>query len=426
MMRPTRAMLRTILVSALTVATFVPAPGGAQTVAITGGTIFTVSGDPIENGVVLIESGRITDVGSSVTIPAGARRVDATGKWVTPGFIAAFTQLGLVEISAVSGTREGSLAGADIAAAFNVLEGINPASQLIPAARIDGITTAISGPSGGLIAGQAVAIDLDGDRIEVMRIESPVAMVAALNEGSKSAAGGSRAGAVARLRAVLDDAREYGSRRSDYRAGRMQELSAPAADLEALLPVLGGDLPLLLEASRRSDMESALRIARDYDLELIIIGAEEGWQIADRLAAAGVAVIIDPMADIPSYDAPSPHLNNAALLSAAGVRVAIISSSLGHNVRNLRQSAGKAVAYGMDWDAALRAVTLAPAQAFGIDDRYGTLEAGKVADVVIWSGDPFEFSTGVEAVFIRGREIPLVSRQTELLERYRRLPPTAG
>ena len=396
-----------------------------QTIAITGGIVFPVSGPKIENATVLIIDGRIAGVGTDVAIPAGARQVDASGKWVTPGLFNGFTQLGLTEISAVSGTNEGSLDGDGVSASFNVLEGINPASQLIPVTRIAGVTTVISAPSGGLVAGQAVAIDLSGDRAEEMLIKSPAAMVAALNESSTDAGGGSRAGAIGRLRRVFDDALEYDGRRSDYQKGQMRHLAAPAADLEALLPVLQGQLPLVVAASRRSDIEAALRLAGDYNIDLVLLGAEEGWQLADRLAAAGVPVIIDAAANIPSYNAPSPRLDNAALLARAGASVVIVASGfqLTHNVRNIRQGAGKAVSYGMDWDAALRSVTLEPARAYGLDDRYGSLESGKVANVVIWSGDPFELSNGVEAVFIRGQEQALTSRQRELLERYKTLPP---
>jgi imidazolonepropionase-like amidohydrolase len=202
----------------------------------------------------------------------------------------------------------------------------------------------------------------------------------------------------------------------------MQQLSAPVADLDALLPVLKGTLPIVITANRRSDMENALRLAREYNLKLVIDGAVEGWQIAGELAAAKVPVIVNPLTDIPSYDGLSPRLDNPALLTKAGVQV-IISSFDSHNSRDIKQLAGNAVAYGMDWNAALAAVTLTPATALGIGDRYGSLEVGKVADVVVWSGDPFEFSSAAEKVFIRGREIPLTSRQRELMLRYRTLPP---
>jgi imidazolonepropionase-like amidohydrolase len=400
----------------------VAAPAAAQTIAITGGTVYPVSGPKIEHATVLIRDGRIAAVGADVQVPADAQRVDAAGQWVTPGLIDAATQIGLTEIGAVQGTNEGNLRNDEVSAAFNVFEGVNPASQLIPVTRVEGITTVLAAPSGGLIAGQAVALDLWGNRIEDLLVKSPVAMIARLDEADKGTGGGSRAGVMQRLRRLFDDARDLERRQADYRKDQMQPLAAPAQDLAALLPVLRGEEPIVITADRRSDIENALRIGREYKLHLIVAGAAEGWQMASELAAAKVPVIINPLTDIPSYDGLSPRLDNAALLSQAGVDV-IIASFDAHNSRNIKQFAGNAVAYGMDWDAAFKAVTLNPATALGIADRYGSLEAGKVADVVVWTGDPFELSTGVTKVFIRGRDVPLTSRQHELMERYRALPP---
>ena len=394
----------------------------AQTIAVTGGTVYPVSGPKIANGTVLIHDGNIAAVGANVTIPSGATRIDATGKWVTPGLIDGGGQMGLVEINAVRGTREGALASDTVAAAFNVAEGINPASALIPVTRIEGITTALAAPDGHLISGQAVLIDLDGATIEQMVVKSPVAIVARLNEDVKDEAGGSRAGVAQRLRRVFGDALEYGRRKGDYGRAQMQPLAAPAADLEALLPVLRGELPLIAVANRKSDIETALRIGREYKLKLILAGAAEGWEIADEVARAGVPVLVEPMDNIPSYDALGIRYENAALLAKAGVKVVLMETDT-HNARNLRQQAGNAVSYGMTWDQALRAVTLSAAEAFGVADRYGSLEPGKVGDVVVWSGDPFEFTTAAEHVLIRGKEVPLRSRQTELFERYKKLPP---
>lgn len=394
----------------------------AQTIALTGGTVYPVSGPKIENATVLIRDGRIAAIGTSVAIPAGATRIDASGKWITPGLIDGAGQMGLREISAVQNTNEARLNGNDVAASFNVLEGVNPASSLIPVNRIEGVTSTLAVPSGGLIWGQAALIDLDGATIEQMRVKSPAAMVADLSENSKDAGGGSRAGTAARLRRVLNDAREYAQRRNDYRRAQIQELGASAADLEALQPVLRGELPLLVVANRRSDIETALRIGREFKLRLILGGAAEGWMIPSEIAAAGVPVLVEPLQNLPSYDALGIRYENAPLLAKGGVKVALLETAT-ENTRNLRQQAGNAVANGMTWDQALRAVTLTPAEIFGVADRYGSIEVGKVANVVVWTGDPFEFSTGVEHVFIRGRDIPLRSRQTELLERYKTLPP---
>src|SRR6058998_358240 len=203
----------------------------AQTIAITGGTVYPVSGPKLANATVLIRDGRITAVGTAVAVPAGATRVDAAGKWVTPGLIDGGGQMGLVEISAVPGTREGTLSDDTVAASFNVAEGINPASMLIPVTRIAGVTTALAAPDGHLISGQAVLIDLDGATVEQMLVKpSPVGIVARLNEDAKDEAGGSRAGIAQRLRRVFKDALEYGRRRADYTRAQMQPLSAPAAD----------------------------------------------------------------------------------------------------------------------------------------------------------------------------------------------------
>jgi len=394
----------------------------AQTIAITGGTVYPVSGPKMENATVLIRDGRITAVGPAVTVPGDATRIDARGKWVTPGLIDGGTQLGLTEISAVNATNEGALRGSDVAAAFNVAEGINPASTLIPVTRIEGVTTTLAAPASGWISGQAVLIDLDGATIEQMLVRSPVAIVVDLSEGSKSAGGGSRAGVAQRLRRVFSDALEYSRRRTEYTRAQMQQLAAPAADLEALLPVLRGQLPLIAFANRESDIATALRIGREFKLKLILAGAQEAWMIAPQLAAAGVPVLVQPLDNIPSYDALGVRYENAAVLAKAGVKVALLETDT-HNARDLRQQAGNAVSYGMTWDQALRAVTLSPAEIFGVGDRYGSLEPGRVANVVVWSGDPFEFTTAVEHVFIRGKEIPLRSRQTELFERYKTLPP---
>jgi imidazolonepropionase-like amidohydrolase len=394
----------------------------AQTIAITGGTVYPVSGPKIENATVLIRDGKIAAVGANVAVPAGATHIDASGKWVTPGLIDGAGQMGLREISAVQNTNEATLRGNEVAASFNVMEGINPASTLIAVNRIDGVTSTLAVPNGSLIWGQAVLIDLDGPTIEAMRVKSPAAMVADLSEGSKDAGGGSRAGVSQRLRRVLDDAREYATRRADYRRRQIQDLSASAADLEALQPVLRGELPLLVVANRRSDIETALRIAKEYKLRLILAGAAEGWMIPGEIAAASVPVLVEPMDNIPTYDALGIRYENAPLLAKGGVKVALMETAT-ENTRDLRQQAGNAVASGLTWDQALRAVTLTPAEIFGVADRYGSLDAGKVANVVVWTGDPFDFATGVEHVFIRGRDIPLRSRQTELLERYRTLPP---
>ena len=401
----------------------------AQTIAITGGRVFPVSGPPIDNGTVLIRDGKIVSVGANVTVPAGATRVDAAGKWVTPGIVNAATQLGLTEIGAVAGTREGSARGRDgIAAAFTVWEGYNPASVLLAPARNEGITSVVVYPGGGLIAGQAAVVSLDTGTVANMLVKAPVAMVGQIGAAG-SANLGSRGELIVRLRELLDDVKAYSRRRADYERAETRDFAASRSDLEAMIPVVEGRLPFLIAVDKASDIEATLKLAREYNLKVIIGNGSEAWMIADRLAAAKVPVLTGAMNNIPgSFSTLGQRQENAALLRRAGVPVAIIGNAGGgdeeaFNVRNIKIEAGNAVAYGLPWEEALRAVTLAPAEIFGVDDRVGSLRAGRDANVVIWSGDPFEFGTVAERVFVEGKEIRQRSRQDLLTDRYKTLPP---
>ncbi len=408
----------------------IPVAGRAQAIAITGGTVFPVSGPRIERGTVLIDSGRIVAVGANVPIPARATRVDATGKWVTPGLINAETVLGLSESGGpqfsggYNDTQSSRTKG--ISAAFNAWEGLNPASTYLTPTRQDGITSAIVAPSGGLISGRAAWIDLAGATVGAMVVRAPVAMVASFDPSS----GGlqSRGEMIGALRELLSDARAYATRRAAFEANQTRAFAASRADLEALQPVISGAMPLVVAADRASDILAALALGRQFGLKLVISGAAEGWQVAPDLRAARVPVMVGAMNNIPGdFSTLGMRQENAGLLRAAGVAVILIGNGPGdgtsYNARNIRQEAGNAVAYGMSWDDALRAVTLAPAEIFGVSDRVGALQAGRAANVVVWSADPFEIGTRAERVYIRGVEQTGKSRQDELAERYRRLPP---
>lgn len=410
----------------------------APTIAIVGGTVYPVSGPRIERGTVLMRGGRIVAVGANVTVPADAQRVDATGKWVTPGLINAATQLGLVEVGAVAETRDASARGRDqVAAAFTVWDGLNPASVHLASARNDGITSAGVFPSGGIIAGQAALVDLlDGQVSEMVR-RSPVAMVATMTPSGGGGPGGgsgptSRGELQVRLRELLTDVRVYMRNRAAYDEGNSRDLSASRADLEALIPVVQGRVPMLVQADRASDIDAALRLAREFNLKIMIGGGAEAYQVADRLARAKVPVLTGAMNNIPgSWSSLGTRQENVGLLRRAGVDVAVIGNAGGgdeeaYNVRNVRYEAGNAVAYGASWEDALRAVTLTPAEMYGAADRVGSLAVGKDANVVVWSGDPFEFQTRAEQVFIRGRSVKSPSRQDLLMQRYKTLPPRYG
>jgi imidazolonepropionase-like amidohydrolase len=400
---------------------FAGAPLSAQTIAITGGTVFPVSGPKIANGTVIIRDGKIVQVGAGLAAPAGAQVIDARGKWVTPGLFHGGTTLGLVEVGSIDETSENGEAGNENAG-FNVAEGLNPAATTIPVARMEGVTAAFVAPTDGLIAGQGVIIGLNGDRIEDLVRVSPAALVLSVGAGGRDAGGGSRAGELAKLRQLFADAQEYDRRRADYGRNAMHPLSAPPEDLDVLVQALQGKLIVVALADRRSDIESALRLAREYHLRMVLAGAAEGWMIAPTIAAANVPVLVQNMRDVPRWDALNARLDNATLLRQAGVNVVLAQNDDGRD-RDLRWSAGNAVRNGMTWEDALRGITLAPAQAFNVADRMGSLDAGKIADVVVWSGDPLDFASQAEHVLIGGKEVPLTSRMTELRERYRHLPP---
>jgi len=419
-----------MLRAAVTIAVvLLPFAVSAQTIAITGGKVYAVSGAPVENATVLIRDGKIVAVGANVTVPSDATRIDASGKWVTPGLVNANTSLGVVEIGAVADTRDANARGHDnIAAAFTVYEGLNPSSQLIPAAREDGITTVLIHPGNGLLAGQSAVVDLVAGNVAQMVVRPSAAMVADLTN-ARGVGADSRGEMLLRLRELLDDARTYARRRTDFDRAQTRPFAASRLDLEALQPVLAGRLPLLVAVDKASDIQAVLKIAKDFTLKIVIGGGAEAWMVADELASAKVPVLTGAMNNIPSsFSALGTRQENAAMLRRAGVAVALIGNAGGgdedaFNVRNVRYEAGNAVAYGMTWDDALRAVTLAPAQIFGVADRVGTLEPGKVANVVVWSGDPFEFATRAEHVIVHGKEYHDVSRQDMLTQRYKNLPP---
>ena len=429
MMKNNSIKLSSLLAAtALAFAAFLPLD--AQTIAITGGRVFPVTGPPIDGGTVIVTNGKITAVGANLAVPAGAQTIDATGKWVTPGFINSSTQLGVVEVSQVNSTRDMTARGKDnIAAAFTVWEGLNPNSVLLAPARNEGITTIAVIPAGGLVSGQAALLNIVPGTTTDMLVKAPVAMVAEIGDAS-SAGVGSRGELLVKLRELLEDTRFFQTRRAAYERAETRDFAASRLDLQAMIPVIEGRLPLLITVDRASDIDAALRLAREYSLKIIIGGGAEAWMMADRLAAARVPVLTGAMNNIPGgFAALGQRQENAALLRRAGVSVALIGNAGGgdeeaFNVRNLKQEAGNAVAYGMTWDDALRSVTLTPAEVFGVADRFGSLQAGRDGNIVIWSGDPFEFTTRAERVFIGGKEYPGMTRQDMLTERYKALPNT--
>ena len=401
------------------------ATGGlAQTIAITGGTVYPVNAAPISNATIIVRNGVIVAVGAGIPIPAQATKIDATGKIVTPGLINSTTELGLIEIDQVRSTNDVAARGVNnVAAGFRVWDGLNSESALFAPARNEGVTTAIIVPQGGLISGQAAAIDLASGHSSDMIRRAPVAMIAQV-DSPNDAGTSARGELIGKLRALFDDVKFYALHRLEYDRASSRTLTAARSDLEALIPVVEGRMPLMIDANRMDEIDAALSLARDYRLKLIISSGAEAWLCADRLAAAHVPVLVGAMNNIPSSFATlNQRQENAALLRRAGVTVVLVTNNDGgetrFNARNIKFEAGNAVAYGMSHDDALRAITLTPAEVFGLSDHLGSLQPGKDANIVIWSGDPFEFSTQVEHVFIRGREVKQPSRQDMLIERYR-------
>jgi imidazolonepropionase-like amidohydrolase len=398
------------------------APAAAdETIAITNARILPVSGPAIERGTVVIRGAKITAVGAGTPVPAGARVVDAAGKIVTPGWIESATQIGIVEIqSGAEGTDDQSTTDKDLSAAFDVVDGFNGESTVIPVTRVEGITRAVVMPSGSahVLLGQGAMFDLTGAQVPASVVKAPVAMFANLGEAGAASEGGSRASAMLRLREALQDAIDFERHAAAWASAQRRPYARGRLDLEALRPVVRGELPLAVNANRASDLLAAMRLADEFHLKLILMGATEGWRVADQIAARKVPVVVKPLTDIPSFDALGATLENAARLSKAGATL-VLSSFDTHNARNLRQEAGNAIANGLDRDAALRAVTLEPARVWGVADRLGSLEPGKDADVVVWSGDPFELTTRAEHVFIGGTEMSNDTRQKQLYEKYR-------
>ena len=423
-------MYRNVITLAVALAaTVASVPSGAQTIAITGGRVFPVSGPMIENGTVLIRDGRFVGVGAGIAIPADAQRIDATGRWVTPGLFNPSTQLGLVEVGAVPETRQPSARSTEedrVHAAFRVWEALNPASVLFAAARNEGVTTVMIQPSGGLVSGQGAVLDIIPGSTTDMLVQAPVAMFAQI--ANENAAGtGSQGETLLRLRELLDDVRAYQRTRTSFERGETREFAASRSDLEAMVPVLEGRMLLVIAAEAANEIESALTLARQYGLRIALAGGSEAWRVADKLAAARVPVFAGAMNNIPgSFSTLGARQENPGLLRRAGVEVLLLGTGNdpdAFNVRNIRQEAGNAVAYGMSWNDALRSITLAPAELFGLGDRLGSLQAGRTANVVVWTGDPFEFGTRAERVIVRGREIREPSRQDMLMQRYKTLPP---
>jgi imidazolonepropionase-like amidohydrolase len=324
-------------------------------------------------------------VGLDIPVPAGARVIDCKGKVVTPGLVDSETGLGLVEIELIDETADDMVQLRDpVRAAVRAADAIDLRSTPVAVARHHGVTSAISVPQGGLISGRSAWIDLVEERSPLLReaVLPDVGMHAMLGEAGSMVVGHSRATAVARFLEALDDARIYRASKASFARNALHRVSISRLDAEALQPVLTGQMRLVIGVSRAADISAVLALAQREKLKIAIVGAEEGWLVADELAKAKVPVIVDAFSNLPQrFESRSARADNAALLVKAGVSVAIATRTA-HNVSMLRFALGNAVRAGMPPDAALAAATRVPAEIFGRDALYGTLQPKKIANIV--------------------------------------------
>ncbi len=371
----------------------------------------------VEHATVVIDQGTIIQVGTKPSSTPQGARIDGTGKVLTAGFIETLSNIGIEEVGLESSTVDSAIKDEPLTPAARVGDAFNPLSIRIPIARTGGITSVIVTPRSGILGGTAVWAELTGSLAARPDPTRPVAMVGDVTSDSADSVGGSRTAVWLALRQALDDARLH--RRC---SGRPLEraLSLSSMNLEALYPVIDGKLPLILDADRASDILAAIDFAKAEKVRLVIAGGAESWLVSKQLREAHVPVIIEPREQLPyEFDMLNARDALATLLEHDGVSI-IISRGLTDdpNPRRLRLEAGLAIAQGMSREAALRAVTTTPAEVFDRGATYGSVAVGKRADLVLWSGDPFEISSVAEHVWIDGTEVSLENRQHQLAERY--------
>ena len=435
-------------------------PATSQTIAITNGRVVIGDGsEPIDGGTVVIRDGRVVAAGTGVAVPPGAQVVDAAGRWVTPGLVSGFSRIGLSEVDAVNGSNDTVASRSPFSAALDVAPAINPQGSAIAINRAAGVTRAVVAPvaEGSIFAGQGAVIDLGSDNDPITRRR--LFQFVELGEAGADEAGGSRVSAHALLRNALREAGQLrlpitgrsgggggnvqrsdpGSPRIDDEMDvRMLEPQRERAsdvlltrfDAAALVPVAQGRQLLLIHVERASDILQVIALRSEFPrLRIVLVGATEGWRVADQIRASGIPVIANALTDLPAtFEQLAATQSNVGRLRAAGVLVAIghINDDETRQLRVMPQYAGNLVALsrvpgatGLSWSQAFSAISSAPAEAVGLGAEIGSLRPGRRGDVVIWDGDPLELSTGVQAVWIDGVQQSLENRQTRLRDRYR-------
>ncbi|MFU8860204.1 MAG: amidohydrolase family protein [Cyclonatronaceae bacterium] len=397
--------------------------------ALVGGTVHTITNGTFENGTVLINGNLIEYAGSATSFDSGYTVIDASGKHVYPGFIDAGTRLGLVEISAVPVTADDAELG-NFNPHMKAFTAINPAAVAIPVTRVSGVTTVLSYPSSGIIPGKSTLINLYGYTPDSMAVIRDAAMHLNWPAYGRRGWWDSRSDDDIRRQYERDlkQLNDYLEEAKSYHEMMVQYETEPAgktkpsrnADMDAMRAVFNGELPVIISVDREKDILNAIEwIKSNIHINAILSSVAEGWRVADQIAEAGIPVIVGPVLRTPSrgYDNYQRPYQNAGMLASAGVLVAIQTAQT-ENVRNLPYNAGYAAVYGLGREEAIRAVTINPARMLGVDHIIGSLEKGKLANLFVSDGDPLETMTRIDHVFIRGFNIPMVSRHTQLHQEY--------
>jgi len=407
------------------------------TFVIRNARIVTVSGADIENGSILVRDGKIEAVGATVNAPSGARVIEGRGLSVYPGMIDAGTSMGLVEVpQGANGTVDTSEVG-DLNPNARALVAVNPHSAHIAVTRVDGVTNTLTAPTGGLISGQASLINLLGTTPKEMGVVPSLALVInypRIGGGGGGGFGGFQQGPqnltetlaanerqLEQIRVVLRDAESYGRARDAYEKDRSLPRPNRNAVLESLVPFVRGQLPVIFRANRDAEIRGAITFAEEMKLKPIILGGNDAVKVAQLLKDKNVPVILTGVFELPGREDDSYDVlyEQPSKLQAAGVRFCISTGDAGPEVRNLPLYAGMASAYGLSKADAVKSVTLYPAQIMNVADRLGSIEPGKMANLVVTDGDLLEIRTHIRHLFIDGREVPLTSRHTELNDAFK-------
>ncbi|MTI21592.1 amidohydrolase, partial [Fulvivirga sp. RKSG066] len=412
-----KILMAIVLVFAYTANYAQNAKGTEGTFALTNAKIETVTNGTIESGTIVLQDGKILDVGANVSVPSGAEVIDCSGLTVYPGMIEGGARLGLTEVNSDARTRDYNEIG-DVIPQMKALTAVNPNSVLIPVTRVSGVTTSLAVPTGGLFSGTAALVNLHGYTPDQMYagFEGVVLNFPASGRRSRWDRRSDEdikkeaEKALKKLNEVWGRATEYHSIDSAMKAEDKKKKLDYYPEMEALLPVVRGEQTLLIEVNAADDIEAAIEWVSDKDIKVVFTGVSEGWRKAEEIAKADIPVITGPVLSIPNraYDKYDRSYANAGLMKKAGVKVAIRTADA-ENVRNLPYHAGFAATYGMGKEEALKAITIIPAEIFGVADQLGSLEKGKVANLFVTDGDAFETKTQVKHLFVGGWKIPLES-----------------